>query len=159
MTKKLIERMNKEFKELEYELKTTLPEEIGRAAALGDLSENAEYEAALDRQRLLQSKYRDLQKRINEVAQIDITRLPNDRGGYGSRIELLDLDDDSEVTYQLVMSEDADIKLGRISVGSPIGRALMGQREGDEVTVTIPSGVKNYEILGLKTYSEIEQDL
>ena len=159
MTINLLKKLNADFKELEHELKTTLPEEINRAASLGDLSENAEYEAALDRQRLLQSKFRTLKSRIGEVAQVDLGRLPKDKIGYGSIIELLDLDDDSEITYQLVMPEDAEIKRRRISVSSPIGRALMGRLEGDEVLINIPSGKKNYEIMSIKTYYETEQDL
>jgi len=159
MTKNLITRLNGELKDLEHELKNVLPQEIAKAASLGDLSENAEYEAALDRQRLLQSKYRKLQARINEVAQFDVSRLPKDRAGYGSRIDLLDLDDDGEITYQLVMPEDADVKQKRISFSSPIGKSLMGCREGDEITVRIPSGVRNYEVLSVTTYHELDQDL
>ena len=151
--------MNAQYREMEYELKTTLPEEISRAASLGDLSENAEYEAALDRQRLIQSKFRALKSRINEVAQIDVHRLPKDKSGYGSILMLFDLDQDKELRYQLVMPEDADVAQGRISVSSPIGRALMGKQEGDEVTVTIPSGTKNYEIISVQTYYQTEQDL
>ena len=159
MTKQLLVRMNAEFKELDHELKSTLPDEIARAAALGDLSENAEYEAALDRQRLLQSKYRTLKNRINEVAQIDMTRLSSSKSGYGSIVEVFDLDNDLDKSYQLVMPEDADVKRNRISVGSPIGKALMGRSEGDEVVIQIPSGTKNYEITNVTTYVNTEQDL
>ena len=159
MTMNLLGRLRTEFKALEHELKTTLPEEIHRAASLGDLSENAEYEAALDRQRLLQSKYRTLQARINEIAQIDLDRLPPDRSGYGSILELFDVDEDKETTYQLVMPEDADVKAGRISLSSPIGRALMGKVQDDEVSIDIPSGRKNYEILKVTPYCNTVQDL
>lgn len=159
MTEHLLIRLNEEFKELEYELKTKLPEEIGKAASLGDLSENAEYEAALDRQRLLQSKYRQLKARINEVAQIDVSRLPKDRIGYGSIVELFDVEEEKDITYQLVMPEDADIKKNRISVSSPIGKSLMGKREDDEVHVIIPSGRKHYEVVGITAYHQTEQDL
>jgi len=158
MTKKLLERLNRNLKELEYELKNKLPEEIKKAAALGDLSENAEYEAALDRQRLLQSKYRSLKSRINEIAQIDVKRLPKDKVGYGSLVELLDIDNDGEISYQLVMPEDADAKANRISISSPIGKALMGKKEGDEVSIVIPSGRRNYEILSLIPYHEVDED-
>ena len=159
MTKNLLSRLNAEFKELEHELKNVLPQEIHKAASLGDLSENAEYEAALERQRLLQSKYRSLKSRINEIAQIDLSRIPKDKIGYGSIIELYDLDEEKEVTYQLVMPEDADAGKGRISVGSPIGKALLTKNEGDEVTISIPSGKKNYEILGVTVYHQTSQDL
>lgn len=159
MTKKLLARLNAEFKELEHELKTKLPEEIRKAAALGDLSENAEYEAALDRQRLLQSKHRSLKNRISEIARVDIDRLPQEQIGYGSIVELYDLDTDKEVTYQLVMPEDADAHKNRISISSPIGKALMAKREGDEVKINIPSGVKNYEIVALTPYMDTDKDL
>lgn len=159
MTKKLLQKLNAEFKEVEHELKTTLPEEIHRAASLGDLSENAEYEAALERQRLMQSKYRSLQARINEVAQIDLQRLPEDKVGYGSIIELFDMDEDKELTYQLTLPEASDVKLGRISLSSPIGKALMGRKEGDEVTIEIPTGQKHYEILKITAYQNTLQDL
>lgn len=159
MTKKLLERLNKEFKDLEHELKTRLPEEINKAAALGDLSENAEYEAALDRQRLLQSKFRQLKSRINEIAQIDITRLPEDRVGYGSIVGLFDVDEEKEVSYQLVMPEDSDIKTKRISISSPIGRALLGKREEEEAIIQIPNGKKHYEILSIIPYNNTDRDL
>lgn len=159
MTKRLLARLNQEFKELEYELKKKLPEEIRKAASLGDLSENAEYEAALDRQRLLQSKFRTMKTRINEIAQIDVTRLPKDKVGYGSKVEVLDIDSDTEMFYQLVLPEDADAKVNRISISSPIGRALMGKSEGDEVQVDIPTGTKRYEVLAITPYSKTEMDL
>lgn len=157
--KNLLARLQHELHEIEHELKHKLPDEIRKAASLGDLSENAEYESALERQRLMQSKYRTLKTRINEVAQIDITRLPNDKTGYGSIVEVFDLDTDKEVTYQLVMPEDADAKANRISVSSPIGKALMNKQEGDEISVNIPSGKRNYEILSVTPYSETEMDL
>jgi len=159
MTKALLARLNKEFKEIEHELKTTLPEEIHRAASLGDLSENAEYEAALERQRLMQSKYRTLQQRINEVAQIDTDRLPSDKVGYGAVVELYDLDEEKDITYQLCLPESADVKIGRISLSSPIGKALMGRAAGEEVSINIPSGRKNYEIVSIKPYGETAKDL
>lgn len=159
MTKHLLERLKAECREMEHELKSVLPQEIGRAAALGDLSENAEYEAALDRQRLLQSKFRTLKARISEISTIDVNRIPPDKAGYGSIVTVLDLNTDAEITYQLVMPEDAEAAKSRISVSSPIGRALIGRAEGDEVTITIPSGVKNYEILTVIPYRDTDQDL
>jgi transcription elongation factor GreA len=157
--KNLLSRLQHDLHEIEHELKHKLPDEIRKAAALGDLSENAEYESALERQRLMQSKYRSLKARINEVAQIDTDRLPKDKTGYGSIVEVFDLDTDKEITYQLVMPEDADAKKNRISVSSPIGKSLMNKQEGDEVSVTIPSGKRNYEILSLKPYSQTDMDL
>ena len=159
MTKKLLERLNREFKDIEDELKNKLPEEIRKAAALGDLSENAEYESALERQRLMQSKYRSLKARINEVAQVDLDRLPKDRVGYGAIVELYDIEEEKDLSYQLVMPEDADVKANRISISSPIGRALMTKVDGDEVRINIPSGKKHYEVIKVTPYHETPQDL
>jgi len=159
MTKKLLARLEAEFKSMEHELKRTLPEEIRKAAAMGDLSENAEYESALDRQRMVQTQIRALKNRISEISVIDLDRLSKDRVGYGSIVSLLNLDDDTEIEYQLVAPEDADIDKKRISLGSPIGRALMGRQEGDEVSIQIPSGVKNFEILELTVYGDTDQEL
>ncbi|CAM2068105.1 Transcription elongation factor GreA [Sulfidibacter corallicola] len=159
MTKKLLARLNEDLKELEIELKSKLPEEIKKAAALGDLSENAEYEAALDRQRLLQSKYRSLKNRINEIAQVDVSRLPKDQVGYGAIVTVFDVDTEKEITYQLVMPEDADAKVSRISISSPIGKSLMGKRVDDEVRVAIPSGSKTFEIVEITPYAATEMNL
>ena len=157
--KKLLERLEQQRYDLEYELKNVVPLEIRKAAAQGDLSENAEYEAALEKQRMLQLNVRSTQKRIAAVASIDIDRLPQDRIAYGSIVELYDMDTGTELTYQIVLAEDADIKSNRISVSSPIGKALIGLEEGDEVRIKIPSGVKNYEILKMTPYSETEMEL
>ena len=159
MTKHLLQRLNQNLKDMKYEYTKVLPEEIHKAASLGDLSENAEYEAALDRQRLLQSKIRTLEKRIEEIAQVDVHRLPEDRVGYGSIVELFDVDENKELSYQLVMSEDAEVSRNRISVSSPIGRSLMGKAVDEEVVINIPSGRKHYEITGITTYHSTEQDL
>ena len=159
MTKRLLARLNVELREIEHELKNKLPQEISRAASLGDLSENAEYEAALDRQRLLQTKFRNLKNRIGEIAKIDVSRLPTDRVGYGSIVDIFDIDEEKEIQYQLVMPEDSDAKTNRISISSPIGRALMGKKAEEEVQVDIPSGTKNYEITAVIPYCETSQDL
>lgn len=159
MTKQLIVRLQEECKALEFELKNTLPKEIKKAAALGDLSENAEYESALQRQNLVQNQIRKLKARISEVAMIDVDHLPSDRINYGAVVKLLNLDDDREITYQLVMPEDADTARGRISVSSPIGRSLIGKQEGDEVEIRVPSGIRHFEVLEITPYAETEKDL
>jgi len=150
MPKNLIEKLDRELKELELELTSRLPKEIQRAAAQGDLSENAEYEAALEKQRMLQAKVRKLKKRRAELSQIDLSRLPKDRVGYGSTVVLYDLDNDTEITYTLKLGEETDEE-NCISISSPIGKALLGKREGDEVRVRVPAGEKQFEILSLTT--------
>ncbi len=151
MTKEILDKLTKEIKELEYELTVVLPKEIAKAAAQGDLSENAEYEAALEKQRLLQTKLMNLKKRRAEIAQIDVSRLPKDRISYGTTVVLYDLDRDEEITYTLVMPEETEEGSDKISITSPIGKALVGKREGDEVSVKVPSGERNFEIVEIKT--------
>lgn len=151
MTKEILDKLTREIKELEYELTVVLPKEIAKAAAQGDLSENAEYEAALEKQRLLQTKLMNLKKRRAEIAQIDVSRLPKDRISYGTTVVLYDLDRDEEITYTLVMPEETEEGSDKISITSPIGKALVGKREGDEVSVKVPSGERNFEIVEIKT--------
>lgn len=145
------EKLKKELSELEDELHKKLPKEIQKAREFGDLRENAEYKAALERQSFVSARIGQLMQRISEVESIDISSLPEDRAAYGSRVRLYDLEREEEVEYQLVTSEEADPDSGKISTSSPIGQALMGKEEGDEVRVKTPKGIRNFEIAGLKT--------
>jgi transcription elongation factor GreA len=139
---------------LEYELRNELPREILKARAHGDLSENAEYHAAKDRQGFVNARLNQLKKRLAEMSMIDFSKIPSDRVGLGSTVVVLDLNKDEEIVYNLVTSEEADAKVGRISTSSPIGRALLGKEVGDAVKVQIPGGVKDLEILKLTTIHE-----
>lgn len=118
---------------------------------MGDLSENAEYEAARNRQDYVRARIANMRKRLADLSMIDTSRLPTDRIAYGSTVVLYDLDSSDEVTYKLVMAEDSDIAQNKISTTSPIGRGLMGRMEGDEVEVTTPSGKRRFEIVKLST--------
>jgi transcription elongation factor GreA len=149
-------KLEEELKVLETELKVELPRELQKAAALGDLRENAEYKAARDRQEYLQARVGALRKRISELSLINIDSLPKDRAAYGSTLELLDVDKDEEVVYKLVTAEEADLSKGLISTASPIGKSLMGKREGDEVEVKTPQGVRHFEVLKLSTIHDSE---
>ncbi|MBK6425987.1 MAG: transcription elongation factor GreA [Blastocatellia bacterium] len=149
-------RLEEELKQLDYELRTELPKELQRAAALGDLRENGEYESARNRQDYLRLRIAAVRKRLGDISMLDVDRLPRDRVGYGSRVELYDLDREVEVTYSIVMSEDADADAGRISTSSPIGKSLLNKIVGDEVEVRIPNGVRRFEVIGLKTLHDIE---
>ncbi len=149
-------RLEEELKQLDYELRTELPKELQRAAALGDLRENGEYESARNRQDYLRLRIASLRKRLGDISMLDVDRLPRDRVGYGSRVELYDLDREEEVTYSIVMSEDADADAGRISTSSPIGKSLLNKTVGDEVEVRIPNGVRRFEVIGLKTIHDID---
>lgn len=144
-------KLEEELKVLEVELKIELPKELQRAAALGDLRENAEYKAARDRQEYLQARVSALRKRLSDLAMLNLDSLPHDRIAYGSTVVLLDIDKDEEVTYRLVTAEEADISKGLISTTSPIGKSLMGKKVGVEVQVKTPQGVRNFEILKLTT--------
>jgi transcription elongation factor GreA len=147
----LKKKLQDEINALEYEMHVELPKEILKARAHGDLSENAEYHAAKERQGLVNARLGQLRKRLADVAMIDFTKIPRDRVGLGSTVVVLDTKRDEEITYHLVTSEDADAGKGNISTTSPIGRALLNKAVGDEVKVQSPGGVKELEILKLTT--------
>ena len=144
-------RLQDEITTLEYELKVELPKEILKARAHGDLSENAEYHAAKERQGFVNARLNQLKMRLAEMSMIDYSKIPHDRVGLGSTVIVLDTRRDEEVTYSLVTTEEADAANGKISTTSPIGRALLGKEVGDEVRVQSPGGVKQLEILKLTT--------
>jgi transcription elongation factor GreA len=145
------QKLQAELNDLEDELHFKLPKEIQKAREFGDLRENAEYKAALERQGVVSSRIMQLRQRLSEVESIDLTKIPTDRVAYGSTVILYDLDRDEKVTYKLVTSEESDPENGLISTVSPIGQGLMGKREGDEVKVKTPTGFRNFEIANLKT--------
>lgn len=147
----LIKKLQSEIATLEYELRNELPKEILKARAHGDLRENAEFHAAKERQRYVDARLAQLKKRMAELSLIDLTKIPRDRVGLGSRVVVLDQDKDEEITYRIVASEESDAANGLISTNSPIGRGLLGKKAGDEVTITIPSGTRRMEILELTT--------
>ena len=150
MTARILKKFEDEIQQLEKELKTELPQEIKRARELGDLRENAEYHAAKERQRLVESRISMLKKRVSEISLMNLDRLPRDRVGFGSTVHLKD-DTGATTVYQLVMPEDADAERGLISTASPIGRALLNKEEGDEVVVTTPNGSRRFELVKLLT--------
>src|SRR5579864_1526478 len=144
-------KLQDEITLLEHEFHVELPKEILKARAHGDLSENAEYHAAKDRQGYVNARLGQLRKRLAEVAMVDFSKIPHDRAGLGSTVVVLDVKRDEEVTYELVTSEEADAANGKVSTTSPIGRALLGKEPGDSVRVQSPGGVKELEILKLTT--------
>ena len=144
-------KLQDEVAALEYELRNELPREILKARAHGDLSENAEYHAAKDRQGFVNARLGQLRKRLAEVSMIDFSKIPRGKVGLGSTVVVMDNGREEEVTYNLVTSEEADAANGKISTTSPIGRALLGKEEGDVVRVQSPGGVKELEILKLTT--------
>lgn len=145
-----------ELKTLEYELIVELPRALRTAAALGDLSENAEYKSARERQDYVRARVRQLQQQLANLSSIDTSKLPRDRASYGSTLILRDIDRGNEVTYRLVTPEEADIEQGLISTSSPIGKSLLNKEEGDEVKVRTPNGVRAFEIVKLTTIHDDE---
>lgn len=144
-------KLQEEIATLEYELHNELPREILKARAHGDLSENAEYHAAKERQGFVNARLNQLRTRLAEVSMIDFSKIPRDRVGLGSTVVVLDVNREEEITYNLVTSEEADAANGKISTTSPIGRALLGKEVGDTAKVQSPGGSKELEILKLTT--------
>ena len=147
----IIKKLEADIREIESELHDRLPKEIQQARELGDLSENAEYAAAKERQRLLGARMAQLTQRLVRLKLIDLSKIPADTVGLGSTVVLEDLDTGNEITYHLVTSEESDVPAGRISTSSPIGRSLLGKRDGDIAEVRTPRGRKEFEILSLAT--------
>lgn len=150
MKDRILKKFEEEIQQLERELKMELPKEIKRARELGDLRENAEYHAAKERQRLVESRISMLKKRVGEISLMNLEKIPRDKAGFGSTVHLKD-PNGSMTVYQLVMPEDADGDKGMISTSSPIGRAILNREEGDEIVVTTPAGGRKFEILKLVT--------
>ena len=150
MKARILKKFEDEIQALDKELKTELPKEIKRARELGDLRENAEYQAAKERQRLVEARISMLQKRVSEISLMNLDKIPKDKVGFGSKVHLKDANGQT-ITYELVMPEDADPERGMISTASPIGRALVNKEEGDEVSVTTPLGSRRFEIVKLVT--------
>jgi transcription elongation factor GreA len=151
----LKKKLQAEITALEYELRNELPKEILKARAHGDLSENAEYHAAKERQAFVNARLGQVQARLREFSMIDLSKIPRDRVGLGSQVVVFDVNKDEEYTYNLVTSEEADVANGKISTSSPIGKGLLGKRVGDTVKIQIPDGVREMEILRLSTMHDL----
>jgi transcription elongation factor GreA len=148
---RILKKFQDEIAQLDRELKTELPREIKRARELGDLRENAEYQAAKERQRLVESRISLLQKRVSEISLMNLDKIPHDKAGFGSTVTLRE-NSGQTIVYQLVMPEDANVDEGLISTASPIGRALLNKEEGDEVVVKTPNGAeRRFEVVKLVT--------
>ncbi|HMQ04101.1 MAG TPA: transcription elongation factor GreA [Pyrinomonadaceae bacterium] len=148
-------KLQEELNGLEDELHFKLPNDIQHAREFGDLRENAEYKAALERQALVKARISQIRQRLSELDSIDVSMLPTDRVAYGSSVLLFDVEKEIKISYRLVTSEESDPDNGKISTVSPIGQALMGKEEGDEVRVKTPTGWRTFEIDRLQTIHEI----
>jgi transcription elongation factor GreA len=151
MTEQIKRKLQDEMNQLEHELVHDLPKEIKKAAALGDLSENAEYHMAKQRQEFVKARLRQLGKRMADLALINMDNIPRDKVGLGSTVRVYDNDKNEEVEYKLVTSEEADFASGKISTSSPIGRALLNKKIGDTAIVVTPNGKREMEVLKLST--------
>jgi len=147
------QKLEEEMQRIEHELRVTLPKEIQAALGQGDLSENAEYESAKNRQSTIQARFAQIQKRLADLSRIDVSGVPKDRAGLGSEVTVGNLESGEEILYTLVIPELADGNRSFVSMASPVGKALMNRRVGDTVTITIPRGTLEYEVRRVVTLS------
>src|SRR6202020_1708332 len=152
---KIKQKLLEEIDQLSHELNVDLPKEIAVARAHGDLSENAEYKFAKERQGFVNARIGQLKRRMGDLGMLNLTNIPKDRAGYGSRIIVLDTQKDIKVEYKLVSTEEADVEKGMISTTSPIGRALLNKKVGDEIQVSAPAGQKEFEVVRLVTIHDV----
>jgi transcription elongation factor GreA len=155
MSTSILKKLQEEIQALEHELNHELPQELKRARALGDLSENAEFHMAKQRQDFVGARLAQLKSRLADLSLINMSNIPKDRIAFGSNVVLYDVDRDVEIEYKLVTSEEADVAQGRISTTSPIGRGLMGKKVGDSVRVSTPNGFREFEVRSLRTIYDV----
>lgn len=153
----IVERLKRELAELQRELSQELPARLEEARAHGDLRENAEYDAAKNRQGLLRARISAIQERIRELSMYSLAQIPRDKISYGSRVTLEDVDSGDRIEYQIVFPEEVDAAAGLISISAPIGQALMNRTSGDEVVVQTPRGRKTYEVVDVETLHQRSQ--
>ena len=150
-------KLQEEIDSLEYELNHDLPKELKKAIALGDLSENAEYHMAKQRQEYVRARLGQLKKRMADLSLINMNNIPKDKAGLGSKVKVYDSTKEEEIQYELVTSEESDVSQGKISTTSPIGRALLNKKVGDTTLVHTPTGKRELEILSLTTIHDEAQ--
>ncbi|MEN8143984.1 MAG: GreA/GreB family elongation factor [Gemmatimonadota bacterium] len=155
MLDELLDKLNSEAEDLLHELNVILPAHIETAVALGDLKENSEYHAALERQQFVRARLDHLSRRLSEISKMDMEAIPQNLVGFGSQVELLDLDDDTVEKYTIAFGDFIDFEKSEISMASPIGKALLGRSAGDEVNVALPAGTIRYRITAFVTLHEI----
>ena len=155
MLEEIKEKLEGEIERLMKELTVTLPIAIRKAVELGDLSENAEYKSALERQQFVQARLNHLTQRMREISKIDTSMISPDHVGFGSRVKLRDVENNSEITYSLVFGDFIDLDSDQISMASPIGSALLGKQLGEDVIVKLPRGDRTYRIVELVTLPQM----
>ena len=155
MIEELQRKLGEEAETLLHELNVILPREIEKAVAQGDLRENSEYTAALERQGFVRARLDYLARRMSQLGEIDIEHVPTDRVGFGSRVEVRDVADDEIERFTLTLGDNINLDNNDISMESPIGRALLGKRRGESVSVTLPGGAREFEVLDFETLHEL----
>ena len=156
MSFNIVQKLQEEIQALEHELNHELPRELRRARAMGDLSENAEFHMAKQRQDIVGARLAQLRQRLAQLSLVNLGNIPKDRIGFGSRVVLYDVERDVEVKYKLVSSEEADFKNGLISTTSPIGRGLIGKKVDDTVKIAAPNGIREFEVRSVQTIHDEE---
>lgn len=156
MIEELKQKLGAEVEALQYELNVTLPAEIRRAVELGDLKENSEYKSALERQQFVQARLGQLRERLSKLSSIDITQIPTDRVGLGSRITVEDEKTNQREVYHLVFGDALEFEEGQVTMSSPIGRALLGKEVGETVFLRLPTMTRKLKVVGLQTIHDVE---
>ena len=158
MIEELKTKLGDEVEKLQFELNVTLPGEIRRAVEMGDLRENSEYKAALERQQFVRARLSQLRERLSKLSSIDVTQIPHDRVGLGSRVVVTDEKSGLKETYQLVFGDAVEFDEGHVTMSSPIGRALLGKEVGDIAYLRLPTIVRQLKVTELQTIHELKQD-
>jgi transcription elongation factor GreA len=155
MLEELKNKLGQEIERLTHELQVTLPRAIQKAVEHGDLRENSEYKSALERQQFIQARLNHLTRRMGELSKIDLSEIPDDRIGFGSRVTVEDLRTREKETYNLVFGDYIDLDSAQVSVASPLGQSLLGKKVGDEVSLRLPRGERRLRVLELTTLPEM----
>ncbi len=155
MIEQIREKLQAEVQALNHELHVVLPDTLKKALELGDLRENSDYQAAIERQGIIQARLQHLRSRLQKLSDVDLSKVPADRVGLGSRVTVRDLDTKAEEVYELVIPDVMDLDDGHISVSSPLGRALLDKKRNNVVSVTLPLGKRRLRILTLQTLHDL----
>ena len=158
MIEALKQKLGEEVERLQYELNVTLPGEIRKAVELGDLRENSEYKAALERQQFVQARLGQLRQRLSKLSTIDVAQIPGDRVGLGSRVTVEDQRTGARETYHLVFGDAVEFEEGHVTMASPIGRALLGKAVGEVAHLKLPAGVRQLKVVDLRTIHDVDTE-
>ncbi len=158
MIEELKAKLGDEVEKLQFELNVTLPGEIRRAVEMGDLRENSEYKAALERQQFVRARLNQLRERLSKLSSIDVAQIPHDSVGLGSRVVVADEKTGLSETYALVFGDALEFEEGQVTMSSPIGRSLLGKKVGELVLLKLPTMVRRLKVTELKTIHELKEE-